>query len=43
MIENDIKQLENEFQQNLTVLNNLYDQKNDCQKELLDILKQYYN
>ncbi len=32
-----------ELKQNMRVLNELYDQKLECQKKLLNVLKRYYD
>ena len=32
-----------ELKQNMRMLNELYDQKIECQKKLLDVLKRYYD
>ena len=32
-----------ELKQNMRILNELYDQKLECQKQLLNVLKRYYD
>ena len=39
---NEIMKIQTEYKQNLLKLNDLYEQKLKCQRELLKTLKEYY-
>ncbi len=43
MDKEDLLRYKLELKQNMRVLNELYDQKLECQKKLLNVLKRYYD